>query len=39
MKDAFYRLMDMDPVKGIPVESALIACGMGDEAGRVWGKG
>ncbi len=39
MKDAFYRLMDMDPVKGIPVKSALVACGMGEEAARVWGKG
>ena len=36
MKDAFYRLMDMDMVKGIPVKSALVACGMVEEAGRVW---
>jgi aldehyde:ferredoxin oxidoreductase len=36
MKDAFYRLMEMDMVKGIPVKSALIACGMVEEAGRVW---
>jgi hypothetical protein len=30
--------MDMDPIKGIPVKSALIACGMTEEAGRIWGK-
>ena len=36
MKDAFYQLMDMDMVKGIPVKSALVACGMVEEAGRVW---
>jgi aldehyde:ferredoxin oxidoreductase len=36
MKETFYRLMDMDPVRGIPVKSALIACGMGEEAERVW---
>ena len=36
MKDAFYRLMDMDMVKGIPVKSSLVACGMMEEAGRVW---
>lgn len=39
MKEVFYRLMDMDPVKGIPVKSALISCGMIEEAGRIWGKG
>ena len=39
MKEAFYRLMDMDPIKGIPVKSALIACGMADETGRVWEEG
>jgi aldehyde:ferredoxin oxidoreductase len=38
MKEAFYRLMNMDPVKGIPVNSELIACGMAEEAGRIWGK-
>lgn len=35
MKETFYRLMDMDPVKGIPVKSALIACGIAEEAERV----
>ena len=38
MKEAFYRLTDMDPVKGIPVRTALIACGMPAEAARVWEK-
>jgi aldehyde:ferredoxin oxidoreductase len=31
MKAAFYRLMEMDPIQGIPTQSALIACGMAEE--------
>lgn len=31
MKEAFYRLMEMDPDTGIPVKSALETCGMTEE--------
>lgn len=31
MKEKFYELMRLDPVKGIPSQEALAECGMGDE--------
>ena len=37
MKTRFYELMGIDPEKGIPVREALEACGMKEEANRVWG--
>jgi len=36
MKNKFYELMDMDPVKGIPSIKKLEEYGMGVEAKRVW---
>jgi len=36
MKNKFYELMDMDPVKGIPSFKKLVEYGMGAEAKRVW---
>lgn len=36
MKAQFYRLMEMDPEKGLPTRAALEACGMDREAGLIW---
>ena len=36
MKEKFYKLMNMDPEKGIPSKTALAEYGLGDEAARVW---
>jgi hypothetical protein len=31
MKERFYEIMDIDPVRGVPTAKALEACGMPDE--------
>jgi len=36
MKERFYKLMDIDPVKGIPTRKTLEKIGLVDEAGKVW---
>jgi aldehyde:ferredoxin oxidoreductase len=36
MKDKFYKLVGMDPEKGIPVKEILEDYGMADEAKKVW---
>jgi aldehyde:ferredoxin oxidoreductase len=36
MKEKFYRIMDMDPVRGIAVRTKLEALGLGEEAGILW---
>lgn len=36
MRTEFYKLMDMDPEKGIPTREALIAVGMEEEAKKIW---
>ncbi|MBI9087408.1 MAG: aldehyde ferredoxin oxidoreductase family protein [Desulfobacterales bacterium] len=36
MKADFYHRMRIDPERGVPLREALEACGMAEEAGRVW---
>lgn len=36
MKEKFYHLMGMDPVKGIPTQQTLVDHDMADEAAKVW---
>ncbi len=38
MKTQFYKLMDMDPVKGIPSSDTLMAAGLPEVAETIWGK-
>ncbi len=38
MKDKFYRLMQMDPEKGVPDREILEEYGMSEEAKRTWEK-
>ncbi len=35
MREAFYRIMGIDPGEGIPGEAVLASCGMAEEASRV----
>jgi len=39
MKAEFYRRMGLDSRRGIPTKDALCACGMAEEAARVWPTG
>jgi len=36
MKDKFYKLMDLDPVRGIPLKETLLRHDMKEEADKVW---